>query len=173
MYTSAGENMWSKVHNRMLLEYPGFTRSSLACKKKFNNLMKQYKEIRSKDLSAEARLGRGFKFYDCLDQWWQNNAKLVKHTGASTNESDLPLGTLVESTTTIKVKEDDGPKLEIEESCAPKSQRKQVQVKDVSNIYGTFSKMVENSTIMVNHFAKTSALLEKMDAHMDRLIDKL
>lgn len=165
--------MWSKVHNRMLLECPGFTRSSLACKKKFNNLMKQYKEIRSRDLSAGLRLGRGFKFYDFLDQWWQNNAKLVKHTGASTNVSDLPVGTLVESTTAIKVREDNDPKIQIEESCTPKSQRKQVQVKDVSNIYGTFSKMVENSTIMVNHFAKTSALLEKMDAHMDRLIDKL
>ena len=36
-----------------------------------------------------------------------------------------------------------------------------------------FSKMAENSTIMINHFAKTNVLLEKMDAQMDHLINKL
>ena len=36
-----------------------------------------------------------------------------------------------------------------------------------------FGKMVDNGTAMLDHFAKTNELLQKVDYQMDRLIDKL
>lgn len=36
--------MWSKLRSRMLSLYPGFTRSPLACKRKFNTLVRHHKK---------------------------------------------------------------------------------------------------------------------------------
>jgi hypothetical protein len=39
--------------------------------------------------------------------------------------------------------------------------------------YRIFTQIVENSSVMVNHFQKTNDLLEKIERQMDRIIDKL
>ena len=39
--------------------------------------------------------------------------------------------------------------------------------------YGVFVQMAENSSVMVKNFEKTSALLERVDRQMDKLIEKL
>ena len=47
----------------------------------------------------------------------------------------------------------------------------QKQQKKSHNNYGSFSKVANNNTTMINHFVKTKILLEKMDAQMDCVID--
>jgi hypothetical protein len=70
----------------MLASIPGFLRTSIVCKWKFNAIYKQYKdyeianEISSNDCHE-------CPFYDALDSWWHGNGNVRKHVSASTNES--------------------------------------------------------------------------------------
>lgn len=88
--------MWSKLQIRMMSLIPGFARSSLACQRKFNALIKQHK----KDVLEMKESGRehhSYKFYDILDRWWHTNGTVMKHVTASLNDTES-LGNHVQST---------------------------------------------------------------------------
>lgn len=92
----AGEDMWSKLQIRMTSSIPGFTRSGLACQRKFNALIKQHK----KDVLELKEFGRdhhNYKFFDILDRWWHTNGTVMKHVTVIPNESES-LGNPVHST---------------------------------------------------------------------------
>ena len=70
--------MWLKLQTRMVTSIPGFTRSSLACQRKFNSLIKQHK----KDICAMRESGQAHyacKFFHSLDRWWRINGTVMKH----------------------------------------------------------------------------------------------
>lgn len=74
--------MWVKLQAQMSSTIPGFTRSSLACQRKFESLLKQHKDILAKEATGEDRHAYRFKFYDrhaCkfydkLNRWCQTAA---------------------------------------------------------------------------------------------------
>jgi hypothetical protein len=53
----------------------------------------------------------------------------------------------------------------------PSSASKKNKFQDQALLY--FRKMVDNGAAMVDYFAKTNELLQKVDHQMDRLIEKL
>lgn len=76
--------MWLKLQTRMVTSIPGFTRSSLACQRKFNSLIKQHK----KDICAMRESGQAHyacKFFHSLDRWWRINGTVMKHVTRSGN----------------------------------------------------------------------------------------
>lgn len=79
--------MWSKLQIRMMSLIPGFTRSSLACQRKFNALIKQHKKD-VLDLKEFGRDHHSYKFYDLLDRWWHTNGTVMKHVTANLHESE-------------------------------------------------------------------------------------
>lgn len=146
--------MWSKLRSRMLSLYPGFSRSPIACKRKFNTLVRQYK----KDMhSGEER--HNCKHYGLLDQWLHNsgsrhhnNSDMVSGSGdVLKNVSKVPDGALVPYN-----EEDEERELENGDS-----------------IFGSLTKMAEVSNEIVHEMTRPS-LLDKMDTHLDPpLIDNL
>lgn len=146
--------MWSKLRSRMLSLYPGFSRSPIACKRKFNTLVRQYK----KDMhSGEER--HNSKHYGLLDQWLarhQNNSNMVSgsgdHPDVLKNVSKVPDGAL------LPYNEEDESERELENG---------------DSIFGSLTKMVEVSSEIVHEMTRPS-LLDKMDTHLDPpLIDNL
>lgn len=76
--------MWSKLQMRMMSLIPGFTRSSLACQRKFNALIKQHKKD-VLDMKQSGKDHHSYKFYNILDRWWHTNGTVMKHVTASLN----------------------------------------------------------------------------------------
>lgn len=156
-----GIDTWVKLHARMVAMIPNFTRSSVACKKKFSSIFKQYKEDKlANGISGNDR--RECQFFDSMDEWWHQAGQVMKHVSATTDNSK-----------------------EIGENCTPDSTT-DASIGDITPASSTkgklnfhqkaidiFEKMAENSVGLLKHFEKTNQLLERVDYQMDRLIDKL
>ena len=135
-----------------------------ACKKKFNNLYKLYKEDKlANGISGSDR--HACKFYDSFDQWWHQTRTVMKHVIASANDSM----NVEESTMDIQNDQNSNGIPMLTTTSAIKVDKKNFQ----KQCYGVFVQMAENSSVMVKNFEKTNALLEKVERQMDRLIDKL
>jgi len=81
--------MWAQLQARMSSAIPGFSRSGLACQRKFNSLIKQHKkdilEVKKGKHHTWDRHAR--KFFDSLDRWWHTNGTIMKF--ATTNASNV------------------------------------------------------------------------------------
>jgi hypothetical protein len=153
-------DVWLKLHARMVAVIHGLNRTAKTCKKKFNVLYKQYwLDKMTNEVSGSDR--HECKFYDVFDQWWHQTSNVMKHVTASANGS-----TCIEDSTEKPEKEQIS---EPTSTSSLKSGKKSFQ----EQIFGLFTQMVENSSVMVKNFEKTNALLERVDRQMDRLIDKL
>lgn len=88
-YYVAGVDMWAQLQARMMSAIPGFTRSGLACQRKFNSLIKQHKkdvlEVKEGKHHTWDRHAR--KFYDSLDRWWHTNGTVMKHVTTNVNNA--------------------------------------------------------------------------------------
>ena len=63
----AGMDTWIRLQARMLAAFPGFSRTTEGCRKKFENIFKSYKEDKlANSISGNNR--HECKFYDSLDQ---------------------------------------------------------------------------------------------------------
>lgn len=96
----SGEDPWSKLQNRMAAAIEGFTRSSIACQRKFDSLLKQHKDLCAKEEAGENRETITFydrhacKFTENLNQFCNIDRTLVKLATASADDSHIPLGSL-------------------------------------------------------------------------------
>lgn len=142
---------------------PGFSRTAEACRKKFEMVFKQYKE----DKLANSISGNGrheCKFYDSIDHWWHQAGSVMKHVSATTMES-----------TSVGLQENSANEDVLQQVSTiqpePSSASKKNKFQDQALHY--FGKMVDNGVAMLDHFAKTNELLQKVDQQMDRLIEKL
>lgn len=85
-----------KIQAQMSSTIPGFMRSSLACQRKFDSLLKQHKDILAKEATGEDRHAYRFKFYDrhaCkfydkLNQWCQTAAVPTSSKASETKGND-------------------------------------------------------------------------------------
>lgn len=172
-HSCAGVDVWVKLHARLLALIPGLNRSTEACKKKFNNVFKQYKVDKMANIvSGEGR--HECKFYDSIDQWWHQTGTVMKHVSASANDTDHI------SLENSQLPEDSAVSGEHATVQEPSSSFRTSPVTSKSGkklyheqTYHMFTQMVENSSVMVKHFQKTNDLLEKVERQMDRIIDKL
>jgi len=103
------------------------------------------------------------KHHGLLDQWLHNNGSSVRHNSSSNNNDN----TACRSDPDVS-KPDHG-----EGSVVPFEEERELENGD--SIFGSLAKMVQASNeIIVQEMAKpSSTLLDKMDAHMDSLIDNL
>jgi hypothetical protein len=139
---------------------------------KNNTLFKQYKV----DKMANSVLGEGhheYKCYDSIDQWWHQTSTMMKHVSASANDNDHISPENSQLSEESEVLEDHPTVQEPSSSLTTsllisKSGKKLYQ----EQTYRIFTQIVENSSVMVNHFQKTNDLLEKIERQMDRIIDK-
>ena len=80
--------MWLKLHSRLLCLIPNFKKTPKACKSKFNDVYKAYKDDKqANNISGESR--HTCKFYDSMDAWYHQNGFVLKHVSACS--SDLPI----------------------------------------------------------------------------------
>lgn len=105
------------------------------------------------------------KFYDSFDQWWHQTGTIMKHVTASANNSAISDDNTIDIDNDLHSKESPLPT----PNSAIKGDKKSFQ----EQCYGVFIKMAENSSVMVQNFQETNALLQKVERQMDRLIDKL
>lgn len=78
--------MWLKLHYRLLCLCPNFKKTPKACKNKFNDPFKAYKDDKqANSISSEAR--HTCKFYDSMDTWYHHNGVVMKHISASSNDN--------------------------------------------------------------------------------------
>lgn len=95
-----GEDPWSKLQNRMSAAIEGFMRSSIACQRKFDSLLKQHKDLRAKEEAGENSGTFAFydrhacKFTENLNQFCNIGRTIVKHATASADDSHIPLDSL-------------------------------------------------------------------------------
>lgn len=125
---------------------PRVYKDNIACKKKFNLLFKLYKQKKLQN-GTSGYDRHECRFYNSMDYWWHTNGIVMKDVTASANESTYRMAA---TKFQMESKEDDN-KVEDDGSLTPEAVRKQFFFLQ-NNIYGTFSKMAENSTTMVNHF---------------------
>jgi hypothetical protein len=79
---------WLKLHDRMVVIIPIFTKTIETCKKKFNLLFKQYMTNKlTSSISREEM--HECKFYESIDQLWHQIGTIMKHVTTSTNEMEL------------------------------------------------------------------------------------
>lgn len=112
----SGVDMWSQLQARMSSAIPGFTRSGLACQRKFNSLIKQHKKdvLDVKEGKHHTWDRHARKFYDSLDRCWHTNGTVMKHVTANSmhvNHSDSDTALTngnKEENLRMSVKEDEG-----------------------------------------------------------------
>lgn len=70
--------MWLKFHSRFLCLCPNFKETSKACKSKFSEIFKAYKDDKqANSISWEAHHTN--KFYDAIETWYYQNKDVMKH----------------------------------------------------------------------------------------------
>lgn len=162
----AGGNMWSKLRSRMLSLYPGFSRSPIACKRKFNTLVRQHKkDMHAMDASGEER--HSCKHHGLLGQWLHINGTSLRHHTASGSDPEL---TAVDSMVLGEVQQDVSKPDDAAVSVVPYQEK---ELENGDSIFGSLSKMVQHGNDIVDEMAKEGPLLDKMDGEMDPLIDHL
>ena len=83
-----GMDMWHKLHARIPCQLLGFKKSGVAFKKKFNSLIKMYKENKiSNGISRES--SHECKYFEEFDTWWHQAGFVMKHVFASAHVSKL------------------------------------------------------------------------------------
>lgn len=155
-----GGNMWSKLRSRMLSLYPGFSRSPIACKRKFNTLVRQYKkDMYAMDASGGER--HNCKHQGLLDQWLHTNETSLRHYTASGSDAELTAG---DSMAPSEAQQDVSKPDDAEGSLVPYEEK---ELENGDSIFGSLTKMVQNSNDIVDDMAKPSTLLDKLDGEMD------
>ncbi|XP_024382268.1 uncharacterized protein [Physcomitrium patens] len=168
-----GGNMWSKLRSRMLSLYPGFTRSPLACKRKFNTLVRHHKKYMH-ILAASGEEPLNFKHHDLLVQWLHNNRTSLRcstataSASASASDSDLNQLTTGDPTVASESQRDVCKPNKAESSIIPYV----VGIQYGINVPGSLSNVIEPSSD-VNEKDKPSMLLAKLDGEIDPFMDSL
>lgn len=161
MFFCLGIDTWVRLHARMVVMHPKFTRTSQACRKKFEKIFKAYKEDKmANQISGNDR--HESKFYEAMDEWWHQAGQIMKHVLATTNASEEFQGSTPEV--------DSSPSSPPIVSTSSKSKGKNHFHDRAIDI---FEKMAETSTCLMKEFERTNALLERVDHQFDRLINKL
>jgi hypothetical protein len=149
----------------MIVAIPGFSRTAEACRKKFETVFKQYKEDKlANSVSGNDR--HECKFYDSIDHWWHQAGSVMKHVSTTTMDN-ITVGGQENSANANDDVLQPVSTLQSEPSSASKKNKFQDQALHY------FGKMVDNGVAMLDHFARTNELLQKVDQQMDRLIEKL
>jgi hypothetical protein len=75
----------------MLASIPGFSRTLIFCKQKFNAIYKQYNydKIANENLGIECH---ECPFYDALNSWWHQSGNVMKHVSTFFNETKKIVG---------------------------------------------------------------------------------
>jgi hypothetical protein len=75
----------------MLASILGFSRISIACKYKFNEIYINTRMTRLQ-MGFQIMIIMNVVFYDALDNWWHQNGNVIKHVNAFTNDIDEVMG---------------------------------------------------------------------------------
>ena len=145
----------------MVIMLPKFNRTANAYRKKHESIFKAHKD----DKLAKGILENvcyESKFYKAINEWWHQARQVMKYILATTtnyekNQSNSTLNEVESLTKTMPI-------------LPPTS-------KDKGNfqnrVIGIFENMVKNSTILMKCFERNNKLLQNLDNHFDRLINKL
>ena len=152
----------------MLAAIPGFFCIVEACRKKSQTVFKSYKENKLANLVSENNRHE-CKFYDSLDQWWHQAGSVIKHMSATTMNSTNSDAQDNYDDANQDISQD--IQIECSSQSEPPSVSNKNKFQDQTLFY--FEKIVDNGTAMLDHFAKTNELLQKVDHQMDWLINKL
>jgi hypothetical protein len=99
------------------------------------------------------------KYYEDFDQWWHQSTAVTKHVSASAQDTEVGSGNdeaeMVPQVSSLKL-------------GTPSS-----KAKFHDQALMLFSKMVDNSTGMMESFKNINVVLQNVDSHMANLIDKL
>lgn len=130
------------------------------------------------DASGEER--HNCKHHGLLDQWLHNNGNTsLRHnntTMASGSNPDLNVGDAMAAPCEAQQQQqqqDVSKPDHAERGSLVPYEEEDRELENGDSIFGSLTKMVQVSNDIVDELAKPSALLDKMDAHMDPLIDNL
>ena len=78
--------MLLKLHSWHLCLCPNFKKTPKACKSKFSEVFKAYKDDKqANSISGEVR--HTCKFYNAMDTWYHQNGAVMKHISGSSSEN--------------------------------------------------------------------------------------
>ena len=155
--------MWLKLHSRLLCLCPSFKKTPKACKSKFSEVFKAYKDDKqANSISGEAR--HTCKFYDAMDTWYHQNGAVMKHILASSTDN---VETGCGSGEIKKEESEDSSK--ISSSTRKVSGKVTYQEKALDLI----SQLVVNSQDMAKSMQVASGFMSNLDKHIEKLIEKL
>ena len=151
----------ARCTSKLLCLVLDFKKTNKACKNKFNNLYAKYQITRiGNDLSGSNQ--EMFPYYNEFDQWYYDSGTVVKHASTSAN--------VIESTSINELEGDDSLVrtiiVPIPKSAASGKTKFHNQALEL------FSKMVDNSTSMLQSFQNANAFFELVDNHMETHINK-
>ncbi|KAG0572580.1 hypothetical protein KC19_VG107200 [Ceratodon purpureus] len=158
-----GVNMWLKLHSGLLCLIPNFKKTQKACKNKFLDVLKTYKEDKqANSISGESR--HTCKFYDAMDTWYHHNGAVVKHISASIDDTGKSHATGEEDK---EENEESMPTSTTTETKLPTKMK--FQEKSLNLI----SQLVDNSKNMAHSMEVANGFMGNLDRHMEKLIEKL
>ena len=146
-----GIDTWTRLHARIVVMLLKLNRSATACRKKYENLFKAYKEDKmANEISRNAC--HESKLFDAMDEWWHQTVQIMKHVSATITSHE------VESLTTTIL-------------TPPSTSKGKGNFQE--RAIGIFEKIIENSTNLMKYFERNNEHLQNLDNEFDRLINKL
>lgn len=155
--------MWLKLHSRLLCLQPNFKKTPKACKSKFNDVYKAYKDDKqANSISGESR--HTCKFYDAMDSWYHQNGSVLKHVSASSNDVPNDEG---------DAEEMKGESSEPTPPSATKQGKSTGKMKYQESALELMGQLVVNSKDMAQSMKEANGFMSNLDKHIEKLIDKL
>ena len=155
--------MWLKLHSRLLCLCPNFKKTPKACKSKFSEVFKAYKDDKqANSISGETR--HTCKFYDAMDTWYHQNGAVMKHISASSSDN----GDIGGGSQEMK-KENPEDNSKISSSARKVSGKIAYQEKALDLI----SQLVVNCQDMAKSMQVASGSMSNLNKHIEKLIEKL
>ena len=96
----AGVDNWSRLHIKLVLFCPDFTKDSESCRKKWNAIYNDYKEDKAMNLKSDSQRSKKCRWYHFVDDFMSDQAHVVSHAHASATNPDRPKPTTFSDTTT-------------------------------------------------------------------------
>ena len=140
--------MWIKLQIRMVAGIQGFNRSWLSCKKKYKNILAEYRNDKCANEISGSDRKQEYRWFDEMDTWNSKRASVHNQISASTQEGHETYGT---PPTTPNF-------FQPSPSTVPSTQDKKKKTQE--KIEGFFQQVVGNSTILISTFQQSTELLK-------------
>ena len=79
---------WSRLHTKLVVLCPDFTKDSKACRKKWSVVYNEYKKDKFTNLKSGSERSEKCRWYTLVDEFISDRAHVISHTHASATNPD-------------------------------------------------------------------------------------